>query len=35
MTYNPAVAMLAGMLGIAHDPRLDGYFEMVRVMNAR
>ena len=33
--YNPAASMLARMLGIAHDDRLDHYFAMVQTMNAR
>lgn len=33
--YNPAATMLAGMLDMAHDDRLDHYFEMVKTMNAR
>ena len=33
--HNPAATMLARMLGIAHDDRLDHYFAMVQTMNAR
>ena len=33
--YNPAATMLAQMLNIAHDDRLDHYFAMVNTMNAR
>jgi len=33
--YNPASAMLAGMLGLPADLPMDDYFEMVRVMNDR
>lgn len=33
--YNPAATMLAKMLDVAHDDRLDHYFAMVQTMNAR
>lgn len=33
--YNPAATMLAEMLGVAHDDRLDHYLAMVTTMNAR
>lgn len=33
--YNPAATMLAEMLGMAHDGRLDHYFAMVKTMNER
>ena len=33
--YNPAATMLADMLGLAHDDRVDHYFAMVQTMNAR
>lgn len=33
--YNPAATMLAQMIGVAHEDRLDHYFAMVRTMNAR
>lgn len=33
--YNPAASMLAGLLGIAHDGRMDHYMGMVQAMNQR
>lgn len=33
--HNPAASMLADMLDVAHDDRLDDYFAMVRAMNDR
>ncbi len=33
--YNPAATMLAEMLDLPHDGRLDHYFAMVKTMNAR
>lgn len=33
--YNPAATILATMIGVPHDDRLDHYFAMVKQMNAR
>lgn len=33
--YNPAATLLAEMIGVVHDDRLDDYFAMVTTMNAR
>jgi aminoglycoside phosphotransferase (APT) family kinase protein len=33
--FNPAVSMLAGLIGVDHDPRMDHYMQFVGAMNQR